>query len=497
MYYLLIVLFALSVVQADFFTDRFGGKCDGYPQTRVRKSWTDLTAEERTLYPRLAFAMRQYKDIPGEEVITGSSSKSLYDLFAEIHGTSNVGWHSTILFPFAHKGLLWLYESALIWIALKVGPTMNPPITVEQACTFALPYWEWEKCAGASSLGVNHPIYKSDIWDGDKTHGLGTPYTDSANNYYVTDGLFSNYDKWVLRYPTCVVPTSPDSCNTAVCTKDAKLKRYFTSTSAPSTDPTTIMSTLYSKSTSDTFISWICGPAHNSMHGFVGFSMGRTLLAGDDPLFWLHHCNVDRLFHMWIDCNEYERVNPKELSIPKQFSNTILSGGSGGPYTLDTKITYYNGGSKSPLFIPSQNFPTSRDLWPNGIDPSVPGWNGLNYVYGYDRLCSNSISSTCAPGNTWTIINQGKPLKRAVLDDGDLLYANITQTFLRLTEEEGMSPRDAVDKMAYDFCKATPFVLDDYNRSILKAFGIPLSSLKRSCDDFPEDEPQEAHHMTM
>jgi len=494
MYYLLIVLCLLVVVQADYFTDRFpnGIKC---PLPRVRRSWSDLTDSEKTLYPRLAFAMRQYK-VPE---ICGVADKSLYDLFVEIHGTSNAGWHSTILFPYAHKGMLWLYESALIYIALVVGPTMDPVITVEQACAFTLPYWEWDKYWGASSLGVNHPIFKSDIWNGDKKTGLGTPNTLASNNYYVTDGLFSDNTNWVLRYPTCATPSSPDSCSTAVTVKDSKLKRYFNTGSVPTTDPTTIMSTLYNKCNSPDFTPWICGSAHNSIHGFVGFSMGRTNLAGDDPLFWLHHCNTDRFFHMWMDCNEYEKVDPRNLNIPTHFSNTVLSGGTAGTYTADTKITYYNGNSKSPVFIPPELYPTARDLWSNGIDPKYPGWNGLSYVYGYDRLCSNVIASACAPGNTWTVINQGtKPQKRAVLDEGDLLYENITQTFLKLTEEKGMTPREAVDKMAYDYCKATPINLDDYNRSILKAFGIPISSLKRSCDvDLPEDEPQEAHHMMM
>jgi tyrosinase len=44
---------------------------------------------------------------------------------------------------------------------------------------------------------------------------------------------------------------------------------------------------------------------HGSMHGQVGGFMGFFHTAGLDPLFWLHHCNVDRLWVVWreLDAN--------------------------------------------------------------------------------------------------------------------------------------------------------------------------------------------------
>lgn len=42
---------------------------------------------------------------------------------------------------------------------------------------------------------------------------------------------------------------------------------------------------------------------HNAVHGMVGGSsgfMGNALLAGLDPIFWLHHCNIDRLWEAWM-----------------------------------------------------------------------------------------------------------------------------------------------------------------------------------------------------
>ncbi len=38
---------------------------------------------------------------------------------------------------------------------------------------------------------------------------------------------------------------------------------------------------------------------HGSMHGAVGGYMGFFNTAGLDPIFWLHHCNIDRLWVEW------------------------------------------------------------------------------------------------------------------------------------------------------------------------------------------------------
>ena len=38
---------------------------------------------------------------------------------------------------------------------------------------------------------------------------------------------------------------------------------------------------------------------HNAVHGGIGGWMGAFNTAGLDPLFWLHHCNIDRLWEVW------------------------------------------------------------------------------------------------------------------------------------------------------------------------------------------------------
>jgi tyrosinase len=38
---------------------------------------------------------------------------------------------------------------------------------------------------------------------------------------------------------------------------------------------------------------------HNAVHGQIGGFMGDPATAALDPIFWLHHCNIDRLWEVW------------------------------------------------------------------------------------------------------------------------------------------------------------------------------------------------------
>jgi tyrosinase len=39
---------------------------------------------------------------------------------------------------------------------------------------------------------------------------------------------------------------------------------------------------------------------HNAVHVSIGGWMGSVPTAAQDPIFWLHHCNIDRLWNLWL-----------------------------------------------------------------------------------------------------------------------------------------------------------------------------------------------------
>lgn len=51
---------------------------------------------------------------------------------------------------------------------------------------------------------------------------------------------------------------------------------------------------------------------HGSMHMAVGGLMQAFNTAALDPIFWLHHCNIDRLWQVWLD-RDPVHVNPSSI----------------------------------------------------------------------------------------------------------------------------------------------------------------------------------------
>src|SRR5262249_30195182 len=49
------------------------------------------------------------------------------------------------------------------------------------------------------------------------------------------------------------------------------------------------------------------GP-HNVVHNWVGGAMADPTISPEDPIFWLHHGNIDRIWSLW------EKQNPGQMS---------------------------------------------------------------------------------------------------------------------------------------------------------------------------------------
>jgi tyrosinase len=49
---------------------------------------------------------------------------------------------------------------------------------------------------------------------------------------------------------------------------------------------------------------------HNGIHQFIGGDMG-TLLSPEDPIFWLHHANIDRLWRSWSELHDNRALTEK------------------------------------------------------------------------------------------------------------------------------------------------------------------------------------------
>lgn len=83
-----------------------------------------------------------------------------------------------------------------------------------------------------------------------------------------------------------------------------------------------------------TFSSTFERSAHGAIHLQIGGDMVITEKSSNDPLFWLHHANVDRYFYIWQTQHPNSRYNSKE-NIPESdalmFLNAPVSAGMARP----------------------------------------------------------------------------------------------------------------------------------------------------------------------
>jgi tyrosinase len=60
----------------------------------------------------------------------------------------------------------------------------------------------------------------------------------------------------------------------------------------------------------DSYEALIESDPHATVHGSVGGAMGLVPTAAADPIFWIHHCNIDRLWAAWVAAGNGRAMPP-------------------------------------------------------------------------------------------------------------------------------------------------------------------------------------------
>lgn len=116
---------------------------------------------------------------------------------------------------------------------------------------------------------------------------------------------------------------------------------------------------------------------HNQIHVSIGGrngSMSSVTTAAHDPIFWLHHCNIDRYFYNWV---AYKTNNfTKKLT-----SNEIL------PETLNLFIVPFFPSQTNLLF--SDNYLSYKFCWENNTSKYLSigeVFDLSNFQYTYEKI---------------------------------------------------------------------------------------------------------------
>ncbi|TPQ27214.1 tyrosinase family protein [Methylomonas koyamae] len=204
----------------------------------IRKNHTTLTPDEKA---RFIAALLQLK------------ANGVYDRYVRHHRELfNSGIHRSVLFLPWHREFLRRLELDLQAIDASVS----------------LPYWDWTTDRNANSS----------LWDDDFMGGNGVPRGGAVQN-----GPFAfGSGRWPL--------TERDSPSDPVeLTRDLQLSQLPTA----NTVRAVLASVPYR-----VFVRNAENQSHNTVHTSVGGAAG-TASSPNDPIFFLLHCNVDRLWALW------------------------------------------------------------------------------------------------------------------------------------------------------------------------------------------------------
>ncbi|KAL4555245.1 hypothetical protein LXL04_037857 [Taraxacum kok-saghyz] len=189
-----------------------------------------------------------------------------------------------LFFPF-HRWYLYFYERIL-------GKLINDP-------TFALPYWNWDNPAG-----MTLPEFFEE--DG-KANPAFDAYRDCNHRPPATVDL--NYAGNDI---------SVHSCGQQISTNMIAMYRQMVTNAG---DPLSFFGGKYSAGddAGDPSVGSIEAGCHAAVHRWVSNprmpnneDMGNFYSAGYDPVFYVHHANVDRMWKLWKEMGIKGHIEPPE-----------------------------------------------------------------------------------------------------------------------------------------------------------------------------------------
>ena len=295
------------------------GMPESDPQpVRVRRSYSSLNSAEKR---RLADAFLKLKQTPYSyssicgEIGQATYTTNLYDYFVEAHASAFISMRTPYM---EHTQMPHMGPQFPVWHRYYILRLETEMQKVLDDPGFSLPYWDWTDCGERSDDNPDaNPCPK--IFESDYLGSPGTCDDTSVSGYLTNSGfesqLFTTPGVNVFNssgitceprglqretgcsnlapvppqasdisgiYDRTVYDVSPyDSCDTD---QDVSFRQYLEG----------FMNT-------DTNLTCITGGCrmHGQGHLYISGDMAAGGTAPNDPMFFLHHANVDRMWAEW------------------------------------------------------------------------------------------------------------------------------------------------------------------------------------------------------
>jgi tyrosinase len=267
--------------------------------------------------------------------------------------------HGSIIFPTWHRPYLSLYEQ-ILWnntqTIAKQYPSSNRATYQAAADSFRMPYWDWAASATiptsltSSSITINTPT-------GSKT---------------ISNPLFRyNF------HPTVGPPDFPSSegyANAPYTTRGSRAQSNLNSNAASIHDRTYLLLSRQSNYSPFSNHAYVDSRGnsydslegiHDTIHGLIGGWMGLIGYSSFDPIFFLHHTNVDRLFAIW------QAIYPNSYVTSQSDGSGTFTIAPGTVENSNTALTPFHSDSGSSLYN-SDNVRSTRSF--GYTVPEVRDW---------------------------------------------------------------------------------------------------------------------------
>jgi tyrosinase len=234
----------------------------------IRKSVTSLTAEEKRKYIDGVKALKANRRNSG-------AALTIYDDYVRLHGDNRGGAHAGPAFLPWHREYILRFE-------LDLQEALNDP-------NFGLPYWDW---AADAALGDATDPIQASIWRNDFMGGDGNPV--GRGPFTASEWTTSSGGPLIRGFGDPNDLATQDHVNATIrVTPYDQAPFHSTSAGGPSF-----------RKQLEGFIG-TSSRMHNGIHVWIGGSNGQMSsvpIAPNDPVFWLHHCNIDRIWALWDVC---------------------------------------------------------------------------------------------------------------------------------------------------------------------------------------------------
>ncbi|TGZ79980.1 Di-copper centre-containing protein [Ascodesmis nigricans] len=249
-------------------------------------------------------------------------------------GTWGYCAHSSHIFLSWHRAYLALFEQTLFNDVMEVAKQYDNPEIEKLAEGFRAPYWDW----------VEEPILSKDITNPlvsvrrpGATRDEQIPNPLACYKFHYTDVPARSIGSWgsrptTIRWPSNNTPQAVDQVEQMT----RRLEQFITTRPFGSNlnlrDRLFMLLNIEQRLPGQSFRAFSSDQwesngrssdyasaesLHDSLH--VELGSHRTLrtrghmidpsVAGFDPIFWLHHCNVDRIWALWQAIHEREDAN--------------------------------------------------------------------------------------------------------------------------------------------------------------------------------------------